>query len=1166
MSSINSTNLSEKSKKIVSSNLGTGKILGLVETLGETARDLAGRAGRLHDDFQTRSERERQRLQAGLTESAARTSAAITQTETEFEERRAGLEEHFSARQRRVGKAYQSSKEQRLGEVEERLGAAKYEWQKQSLGAERARAATTVANHARFEEFKRGFGEEQQRLADLELRVGKAFKGYSRFQKLLMEPPPGPSAAAEGDELQSLAAFTASLDEAGKRLQAFRHLWLTRWSRYFVVWIVLTLGVFALPELLRRGGAGSLTYVQAGALFGGVLTVIIALRVLAQSSAAGRARSLSEALHHAKRLENQSYQLASARHDEEAARITRVAEETLIGADQELKRANAKASEDRVAVRMRADERTVRINQRLETMRAASKGRVERSFQDKLKLLGATGVERAEEIRKTSDHALQKLQREQESAWTALKSEWEAQANPLYEAILTARQTAARLFPPWQAEFVEAWSPPSAFARVGKYSRGTRPRGFGWPASWGPRRGGRRLPACSLECPDEGSVLIETDGSGQPAAVGTLNNLILRLLSVAPPGRLAFTILDPVGLGQNFAGVMADYDDNIINSRILTQPSQIEQRLADLNEHMEKVIQMYLRNEYATIAEYNEQAGNIAEKLPLSWSSPISPPASPRRPPGGSCTSRPAAPAAASSRSSTGTTATPRPRISFPRNCARAAWSCTERASSSSSRQRLGGSPHAPRFDPRPAEFATEFLHAVGAPTADSNRVEVPFAQIAPPDAEIWTVDTTEELRVPIGRTGATKLQYLALGKGTRQHALIAGKTGSGKSTLLHVIITNLALWCRPDQVEFYLVDFKKGVEFKCYATHRFPHARVVAIESDREFGLSVLQRLDEELRRRGELFRNRRRAGPRRLQARRRRQPMPRVLLLIDEFQEFFVEEDAHLAAGLRPSRPHRPPGPRLRHPRHPRLPDPRRRLHPGPRHPRPDGRPHRPPVQRGRRLPHHGREQSRAAPALTSRRRHLQRRGRHDGRQQPVPGRLAPTIPCATDTSRSCGKWPTRSSRNATPGPLVFEGNAPADVRENLIARPARHAGDRQPAAPRRPTWLGAPNSIKGPTEAVFQKPQRQQPARRRPARRTRARHARPRADRPRRPAPARRRPVPRPRLQPHRIPRTRLPRTRHPDAAARGHPRARRGHGGGSPCLVEETPGRRPEGPHG
>ncbi len=71
-----------------------------------------------------------------------------------------------------------------------------------------------------------------------------------------------------------------------------------------------------------------------------------------------------------------------------------------------------------------------------------------------------------------------------------------------------------------------------------------------------------------------------------------------------------------MGLGQNFAGIMhlADYEEQIINSRIWTQSGQIEQKLADLNEHMEKVIQMYLRNEYATIAEYNEQAGVIAEK------------------------------------------------------------------------------------------------------------------------------------------------------------------------------------------------------------------------------------------------------------------------------------------------------------------------------------------------------------------------------------------------------------------------------------------------------------------------------------------------------------------------------------------------------------------------
>ena len=195
---------------------------------------------------------------------------------------------------------------------------------------------------------------------------------------------------------------------------------------------------------------------------------------------------------------------------------------------------------------------------------------------------------------------------------------------------------------------------------------------------------------------------------------------------------------------------------------------------------------------------------------------------------------------------------------------------------------------------PEPDLF-TKLVKSAGHESKDARRVEVAFERIAPKDSQLWTGDTRGGIDVPLGRAGATKLQHLRLGKGTSQHVLIAGKTGSGKSTFLHILITNASLHYGPDQLHFYLIDFKKGVEFKTYATHELPHARVIAIESDREFGVSVLERLDAILKERGDLFRD---VGVQDLAGFRNARPsveMPRILLVVDEFQEFFVEDDKH-------------------------------------------------------------------------------------------------------------------------------------------------------------------------------------------------------------------------------------------------------------------------------
>src|SRR5205814_6216839 len=118
-----------------------------------------------------------------------------------------------------------------------------------------------------------------------------------------------------------------------------------------------------------------------------------------------------------------------------------------------------------------------------------------------------------------------------------------------------------------------------------------------------------------LALPRHASLMIHFDRNGRQRAIATLQTVMVRLLTSLPAGRVRFTIIDPVGLGQNFAGFMhlADHDEALVGGRIWTEAEHIDQRLADLTEHMETVIQKYLRNEFETIDDYNAQAGELAE-------------------------------------------------------------------------------------------------------------------------------------------------------------------------------------------------------------------------------------------------------------------------------------------------------------------------------------------------------------------------------------------------------------------------------------------------------------------------------------------------------------------------------------------------------------------------
>ena len=398
-----------------------------------------------------------------------------------------------------------------------------------------------------------------------------------------------------------------------------------------------------------------------------------------------------------------------------------------------------------------------------------------------------------------------------------------------------------------------------------------------------------------LDVASRGSLLVECDAAGRDAAIRLVQTVLLRLLVSTPPGRAKLTIFDPVGRGRSFAGLMrlADFDESLVGSRIWTESRHMEQRLTDLTEHIENVIQKYLRDDYASIDDYNRIAGEIAEPyrylviadFPANFTEDAA--------------ARLASIIDAGARCGVFVVVLVDPAGKLPPGFdireLRARAVVIEGRPDESFRlasKALHELPFIP--DPAPGETQTiELLRRVGEEAQMAGRVEVSYRVAEPSPGHVWSRSCAEELRIPIGRAGATKAQELRLGRGTSQHALIAGKTGSGKSTLLHVLATAAMLWHAPSEVEFYLVDFKKGVEFKPYASGGLPHIRAVAIESDREFGLSVLQRLDTELRRRGDLYREH---GVQSLAQFRERfpdEPMPRSILIIDEFQEFFTEDD---------------------------------------------------------------------------------------------------------------------------------------------------------------------------------------------------------------------------------------------------------------------------------
>lgn len=173
----------------------------------------------------------------------------------------------------------------------------------------------------------------------------------------------------------------------------------------------------------------------------------------------------------------------------------------------------------------------------------------------------------------------------------------------------------------------------------------------------------------------------------------------------------------------------------------------------------------------------------------------------------------------------------------------------------------------------------------------NNNIPEQEFYNISKED--IWAGSSLSEIKIPVGLTeNGDYASMLFTQKDAQNSAIVVGRPGSGKSKFLHSLILNATLRYSPDELELYLLDFS-GVEFDVYARNHLPHAKIIAPESEREFGVSVLEEIYNEGIRRERLCRENAVDNTEALRKKNSQLLVPRILVIIDEFQELFNKYD---------------------------------------------------------------------------------------------------------------------------------------------------------------------------------------------------------------------------------------------------------------------------------
>jgi DNA segregation ATPase FtsK/SpoIIIE, S-DNA-T family len=381
----------------------------------------------------------------------------------------------------------------------------------------------------------------------------------------------------------------------------------------------------------------------------------------------------------------------------------------------------------------------------------------------------------------------------------------------------------------------------------------------------------------------EAGLVIEP-GPHRSAAIAAMQSIVLRILAAHPPGLARFTFVDPKGLGDSVAPLLAlgDHEPALIDGGVRTSPGEIEAALDSLARHIERITQQHLQGRFDTLEKFHDATGELVEprRFVVLVDHPLG------------LTERADALLATiiefGPRAGVHTLVVKQTKRGRPQRAARSL------AGVPTIRARSDGlyvdSPTGTwRITPDPAppvgETGTEvpigsvILREIGSRARTTIRAPLTLGRLfiavadahrrgitdtVPDMAEAvdaeapgswWKADAVDRVVVPVGRTADREPVTVTL-YGSRGPVLFAGRDPSTVDRLIDTYLTALALLYPPTEVQLILLGLGDTGGLQRYGRSALPHARLVADGADREVVMSILKTLVAEIDRRVERFR----------------------------------------------------------------------------------------------------------------------------------------------------------------------------------------------------------------------------------------------------------------------------------------------------------------------